>query len=177
MILHGQHPLTKLVIKAEHIHLLRAGPTLVASSLGRCFHIVGHCKAIRTLTRACITCRCTSAKPQPQLMGQLPLERVTPGMVFEPVGVDYAGPVYLKLGHARKPTIIKSYIGIFVVLSVKAVNLELISDLTTAAFVACLRRFIARHGRPSIIWSDHRSNFFGAARELMELTNSGGCST
>ena len=29
------------------------------------------------------------AKPQPQLLGQLPVERVSPGLVFE-VRVDYA---------------------------------------------------------------------------------------
>jgi hypothetical protein len=102
-------------------------------------------------------------------MGQLPLERVTPGLVFERVGVDYAGPVYLKLGHVRKPTIVKSYICVFVALSVKAVHLELVSDLTSTAFIACLRRFIARRGKPSSIWSDHGSNFVGAARELAEL--------
>ena len=102
-------------------------------------------------------------------MGQLPLERVTPGIVFEKVGVDYAGPVYLKLGHVRKPTIIKAYVCVFVALSVKAVHLELVSDLTSAAFIACLRCFIARRGKPSSIWSDHGSNFVGAARELSEL--------
>lgn len=92
IILCGQHIVTKLVIRSEHIRLLHAGPTLVASSLGRRFHIIGHRKAIRTLTRACVTCRRMTVKPQPQLMGQLPLERVTPGMVFERVGVDYADP-------------------------------------------------------------------------------------
>ena len=45
----------------------------------------------------------------------------------------------------------------------------MISDLTTAAFIACLRRFIARRGKPVSIWSDHGSNFVGAARELNEL--------
>jgi len=91
-------------------------------------------------------------------------------MVFERVGVDYAGPVYLKLGHVRKPTIVKSYIYVFVSISVKAVHLELVSDLTSTAFIACLQRFIARRGKPSSICSDHGSNFVGASKELVELT-------
>ena len=49
-------------------------------------------------------------KPQPQLLGQLPIERVTPGPVFDKVGVDYAGPVLIKYGHVRKPTVVKAYI-------------------------------------------------------------------
>jgi hypothetical protein len=166
IILHGQTTLKKLVIASEHVRLLHAGPTLVALSLGRRFHIVGQRRIIRTITRACVTCRRTFTRPQPQL----PLERVTPGVIFERVGVDYAGPVYLKLGHVRKPTIIKSYICIFVALSVKAVHLELVSDITSTAFIACLRRFIARRGKPCSIWSDHGSNFVGASRELAELS-------
>ncbi len=171
VILYGQHKLTKLIIETEHVRLLHAGPTLVNSSLSRRFHIVGQRRVTRSLTRACVTCRRTSARPQSQLMGQLPPERVTPGMIFEKVGIDYAGPVQLKLGRVRKPTIVKAYICVFVALSVKAIHLELVSDLTSAAFIACLRRFIARRGKPSTIWSDHGSNFVGAARELAEFAD------
>ena len=54
-------------------------------------------------------------------------------------------------------------------LSVKAVHLELVSDLTADAFIASLRRFIAHCGKPSLIWSDHGTNFVGADRELKEF--------
>ena len=142
---------------------------LVSSSLGRRLHIVGQRNAVRSITRACVVCRRTSTRPQPQLMGQLPLERITPGIVFENVGIDYAGPIYLKLGRVRKPTIVKAYICLFVAMSVKAVHLEAVSDLTSAAFIACLRRFVARRGKPFCIWSDHGTNFVGASRELAEM--------
>ena len=69
----------------------------------------------------------------------------------------------------RKPTIIKTYICLFVCLTVKAVHWELVSDLTTEAFIAALRRFIARRGCPALIWSDHGSNFVGARTELKAL--------
>ena len=48
-------------------------------------------------------------------------------------------------------------------------HLELVTDLTTEAFIACLRRFVARRGLPSVIMSDHGSNFIGADRELDRL--------
>ena len=76
-------------------------------------------------------------------------------MVFEHVGLDFVGPLYLKRGSTRKPVIVKSYVCIFVSMSVKAVHLELVSDLSTESFIACLRRFIARRGKPSSIHSDH----------------------
>ena len=169
VVLHSRHPLTKLIIRAEHVRLLHAGPTLTSSSLASRFHIIGQRRAVRTITRACVTCRRTMARPQPQIMGQLPIERMTPGLVFERTGIDYAGPVYLKLGRVRRPVLVKAYIGIFVSFSVKAVHIELISDLTSAAFIACLRRFVARRGKPISLHSDHGSNFVGATRELADL--------
>ena len=169
IVLHGKHPITKLIISSEHVRLLHAGPTLVMASLCSRYHIVGCRMAVRSITRKCITCRRTTVKPKNQLLGQLPPERVTPGSVFQNVGVDYTGPFLIKYGSVRKPTIIKAYVCVFVSLSAKAVHLEMVSDLTTEAFIATLRRFIARHGRPSFIWSDHGTNFVGAARELKEL--------
>ena len=73
------------------------------------------------------------------MLGQLPLERVTPGTVFEKVGVDYAGPLKAKYGMVRKPVIVKAYICVFVSLTVKAVHLEAVSNLTNEVFIAALR--------------------------------------
>ena len=94
---------------------------------------------------------------------------MTPDSVFERVCVDCAGPVYLKHGHVRKLVIVKASVCIFVSLTVKAVHIELVSDFTTEAFLASLRRFIGRHGKPILIWSDHGTNFVGAKNELKEL--------
>jgi hypothetical protein len=96
---------------------------------------------------------------------------LTPDAVFNRTGIDYAGPVLIKYGHVRKPVIVKSYVCVFVSLNVKAVHLELVSNLTSEAFIACLRRFIARRGYPKLLWSDHGSNFIGANREIKELIN------
>ena len=92
------------------------------SSLGRRYHIIGGRQLVRFVSRGCVTCRRVAAKPNPQLLGQLPSERITPGPVFEKVGVDYA--VSIKYGHVRKPVIVKAYICVFVSLNVKAVHLE-----------------------------------------------------
>ena len=142
---------------------------LVSSSLFRKFHLVGGHRAIHSIVRSCVTCRRRTPKTKPQMMGQLPPERITPDMVFKHVGLDFAGPMYLKRGSVRKPTIFKSYVCVFISTSVKAVHLEVVSNLSTESFIACLRRFIARRGKPSSIWSDHSTNFVGANRILKEL--------
>jgi hypothetical protein len=148
---------------------MHAGPTLLAASLNRHYYITGCRKVVRSVTHGCVICRRSTAKPKPQLLGQVPVERITPDSVFNGVGVDYAGPFLLKYGSIRKPSFIKAYVCLFVSLSTKAVHLELASDLSTDAFIAALRRFVARRGKPSLIWSDHGTNFVGAVRELKEF--------
>ena len=168
IILYGKHPLTKLIIRTEHVRLLHAGPTLLAASLACRYHIVGGRRIVRSVTRACITCRRNSARPQPQMMGQLPIERITPGPVFDKVGIDYAGPVLIKRGHVRRPTIIKAYVCVFISLTVKAVHLNsfLFSPLKCLLLVYVGSLLVEAD---LLVWSDHGTNFVGAAREIKEL--------
>ncbi|GFW55283.1 uncharacterized protein TNCV_116691 [Trichonephila clavipes] len=53
----------------------------------------------------------------------------------------------------------------------KAVHLEIVSDLTTDAFLATLKRFEDRRGKCATISSDNAKNFVGANRELKRLHN------
>ena len=60
------------------------------------------CKTVRSTMHQCVTCHRQANRIQPQLMGQLPLEHVTLGCVFEKVGVvDYAGPFHIKYSMVR----------------------------------------------------------------------------
>ncbi len=51
----------------------------------------------------------------------------------------------------------------------KAVHIELVSDLTSEAFLAALKRFISRRGCPSDLHSDNGTNFVGANNILKEM--------
>ncbi|XP_074115104.1 uncharacterized protein LOC141537824 [Cotesia typhae] len=51
----------------------------------------------------------------------------------------------------------------------KAVHLELVSDLTTEAFLASLKHLFSRRGKAVEIHSDNGTNFVGAKNELNEL--------
>ena len=54
VILSGKSKFTKMLIQAEHLRLLHAGPTFVAASLARRFHILGGQRAIPAITRSCV---------------------------------------------------------------------------------------------------------------------------
>ncbi|XP_072392238.1 uncharacterized protein [Diabrotica undecimpunctata] len=103
-------------------------------------------------------------------MGNLPQARVSPAPPFITAGVDYAGPFQLKEIKGRGVKSWKAYLCLFICFTTKAVHLELVSDLTTEAFLVAFRRFCARRGKPSQIHSDNGTNFTGANNELKELS-------
>ncbi|XP_045460770.1 uncharacterized protein LOC123671123 [Harmonia axyridis] len=63
----------------------------------------------------------------------------------------------------------KAYVCLFICFAVKAIHLELVSDLSSEAFLAALRRFRARRGRCNRIFSDGGTNFRGAYTLLRTL--------
>ncbi|XP_055931871.1 uncharacterized protein LOC129962158 [Argiope bruennichi] len=91
-----------------------------------------------------------------------PEDRVTQTKVFEVTGVDYAGSLYLKLKG-------KTWIVLFTCAVYRAVHFELVRSLTTDTFIQALRRFIARRGRISVLYSDNGTNFVGRNNALRAL--------
>ena len=57
----------------------------------------------------------------------------------------------------------------FTCMTVRGIHLELVSDLSTDAFIMALHRFHSRRGHVKIIRSDNGTNFFGAVTELKEV--------
>jgi len=101
--------------------------------------------------------------------GELIFTRVQRSRPFLTTGVDYAGPIQLRLVTTCSKIITKGYIAIFVCFATKAVHIEVVTSLTTEAFLAALRRFIARRGKPKLIYSDNGTNFQGASNQLHEI--------
>lgn len=57
----------------------------------------------------------------------------------------------------------------FICFSTKAVHLEAVSDLSSNAFIAALKRFVGCRGCPLRIFCDNATNFVGARNELYEI--------
>ena len=102
-------------------------------------------------------------------MGNLPQNRLSFTRPFFNTGVDYCGPFCVKEHRHRNRTKVKTYVAVFVCFSTKALHLELVSDLMIEAFIACLRRFLARRGILNFISSDNATTFIGARKELKNL--------
>ncbi|XP_062714717.1 uncharacterized protein LOC134291231 [Aedes albopictus] len=98
-------------------------------------------------------------------MAPLPKVRLTPFIrPFTFVGVDYMGPFLVKIGRSS----VKRWICLFTCLTIRAIHLELVHSLSTASCIMAFRRFVARRGAPSEVFSDNGTNFVGANRQLAE---------
>ncbi|XP_055589036.1 uncharacterized protein LOC129741338 [Uranotaenia lowii] len=168
VVLLAKHPFSHLLAKYYHRNLLHAGPQLMLATIRQKYWIVGGRNLVRRIFHECH--RCFRSKPQmiQQSIADLPTSRVAPRRPFTVCGVDYCGPVYLKSAvRNRGPT--KAYVCIFVCFTTRAVHIELVSDLSTPAFIAALRRFAARRNFPHEIHSDNGTTFRGANNELHRI--------
>ncbi|XP_066589587.1 uncharacterized protein [Prorops nasuta] len=165
----GSHHLTMLIIQSVHIGTLHGGIQLMLRVLRETYWILGARNLVKQCIHKCIICVRYRAASVSQKMGDLPEERVNPAPPFSRVGLDYAGPFILRAQVGRSKRTHKGWIALFVCLVTRAIHLELVTDYSTATFLAAFRRFVSRYGLPSIIFSDNGSNFQGANRELRNL--------
>jgi hypothetical protein len=156
VVLPSDHPLVDKLIRSRHEASGHAGVQYMMSSLREEFWIIRARKTIRRIVRKCTKCSRFDSKPIEIPLSPLPEDRVRNANVFEIVGVDLAGPLILK-GNS------KTWIVIFTCAVFRAVHLELVSALSTESFLQAFRRFVARRGRPSIVYSDNGTNFTGAS--------------
>ncbi|GFX18132.1 integrase catalytic domain-containing protein [Trichonephila clavipes] len=114
-------------------------------------------KTIKEVIKTCIICKRFNAKPISVSEGLLPQDRLKDTAVFEIIGLDLAGPLFLKNGE-------KNWILILTCAVYRAIHLELLTSVSTESVLLGLSRFIPRRGRPSAIYSDNGTNFKGAYR-------------
>jgi len=99
------------------------------------FWIMSKRAAIRQVIHGCIRCiRNRTACPQQQI-STLPAWRVQPHRPFSFVGMDYGGPFIVKESRRRNSPTNKAYLALFVCLLVKSIHLEIVSDISTEAFL------------------------------------------
>ncbi|XP_054722391.1 uncharacterized protein LOC129232176 [Uloborus diversus] len=168
ILLPKSHHFTNLVIQYFHHISLHSGPQLTLCCIRQKFWIPSGRGVVGRLLSKCQTCFRFRAKSSEQLMGNLPANRFSTGRAFLNVGIDFGGPFITKPNVPRSKVKLKSYLALFICMATKAVHLEVVSDLSTDAFLAAFRRFISRRGKPTNMFSDNATNFKGASSYLKE---------
>ncbi|KRY51590.1 hypothetical protein T03_15474 [Trichinella britovi] len=126
----------ELIVRLAHESELHTGLNQILAALRRRFWVVRGRQAVKRCIRACIIFQKHDARRFCPLMSDLPPERVTSTFPFNRVGLDFAGPLYVK--DEQQPAQ-KAYICLFTCIVTRAVHLEVVFDMTTVRFLAAFR--------------------------------------
>ncbi|UYV72361.1 hypothetical protein LAZ67_9002779, partial [Cordylochernes scorpioides] len=162
ILLPSDHFLVSLLIRWNHETHGHAGLQTLLGILRENYWILRSRKTVKKIINQCIRCKRFTATPATVESTSLPEDRVRDAVVFEIVGVDLTGHLILK---NKK----KAWIVIFTCAVYRGVHLELVTSLSMEAFLQAFRRFIARRGRPLIVYSDNGTNFKGMANALKKI--------
>ncbi|KAF0766415.1 Integrase catalytic domain-containing protein [Aphis craccivora] len=103
-----------------------------------------------------------NAKPVHQLMADLRASRVQRCRSFVRIGADFDGPL-----DSESPALLK-----YIYIRVRSFH-QVVSDLSTNAFLTAFDRFVAWRGLPTYVYTDCGTNFIrGANKQLHALINS-----
>lgn len=171
ILLPSKHHVTFLLIDYYHKINLHTGPQLLLSVLRQRYWILGARNVVRQRVRKCNHCFKFKPKASSALMGELPKARVNESKPFVHTGTDYTGFINVTMGKRRGVISQMAYVCIFICLCTKAIHLELAADLSTDAFMAAFKRFLARRGSVSVMYSDAGKNFLGARNQLDKIYN------
>lgn len=168
ILLPTSHRVTQLIVSMHHArmsHQLEGG---TICSVRRQYWVANLRSLVRKIRRTCNACIIRAARPIPPVAGQLPIDRMSPYVpAFSYTGVDYFGPVQVTIGRRRE----KRWVCLFTCLTVRAVHMEIAENLSTDAFLVCLRNFCNIRGVPTRLRSDCGTNFVGADRELKKMSD------
>ncbi|XP_046746410.1 uncharacterized protein LOC124411360 [Diprion similis] len=105
---------SELIIADAHQQTKHGGTQSTLAFIRRLYWIIGGSAPVKSHILRCVVCARQRGIRAHQLMGQLPLARVTPSRPFSHTGIDYAGPLTLKTWKGRCSKTYKGWICVFV---------------------------------------------------------------
>ncbi|XP_047039720.1 uncharacterized protein LOC124644424 [Helicoverpa zea] len=171
ILLCSKHTFTRLLFQFEHKRLLHAGPQLLLATIRESWWPLRGRDLAKQTVHKCIICTRQKGKALSVKMGNLPFERLEPGYPFLRCGVDYAGPMFILNRKGRGSKLEKCYVCLFICFTTRAIHLELVTSLTSEAYLLALKRFLCRRGKPAYIFSDNGKTFVGALKEFSDFLN------
>lgn len=152
--------LTKLMIQHAHVSCCHGSVSTTLAQLRQSFWIPSGRTIVKRIIKQCTHCRRRNPPPFAlPVPPQLPPCRVKESTPFAHCGIDLAGPFQIRL---ECGDVMKVWITLFTCLASRAIHVEIAHGLSSANLLNCMRKFVARRGRPLTIYTDNGTNFKGA---------------
>ncbi|XP_061707388.1 uncharacterized protein LOC133517655 [Cydia pomonella] len=170
IVLPRRDHVVNMIVDYFHRKHLHAGPESLMTILRLQYWILSARRVIRDRVAKCNTCFRANPQSSLPLMADLPSCRVNQvNKPFTHTGCDYAGPLQYTPTRGRGVKSRKAWLCIFTCLTTRCLHIEIATELSTANFLAALKRFLARRGPVQCIYSDNGTNFTGANSYMRDL--------
>ena len=158
ILLDKDHHLTALLIMDAHRRVLHNGVCETLAELRSMYWVIRGRQIVKKLLRNCVICRRYEGVPCQGISSPpLPDYRVRMSRPFQTTGVDFAGPLYIRLPDTSGTA--KTWLILYTCYATRAVHLDLVQGMTAEIFLRSFRRFMARRGTPARMVSDNAKTF------------------
>ena len=141
ILLSAEHPFTSLIVKDCHDKVQHNGVKETLTQLRSQYWVIRGRSLVKKLLHGCVVCRKVDGKPFSSLPPPpLPEFRVKEQPPFKYTGVDFARSLYVRNGSFMS----KVWVCLYTCCIIRAVHLDLVSNLSALTFIGSFRRFTAR---------------------------------
>ncbi|GBP58817.1 hypothetical protein EVAR_84012_1 [Eumeta japonica] len=164
VILDSKNRITELLIQNAHQKCMHGNHETVINELRQKYVIFGLRNAVKGIIFKCQWCRVYRRNRRRR--NRRTARRAVEGSrtSFNCSAIDYFGPMIVTVGRRTE----KRWGVLITCLTTRAVHLEIAASLTPSSAILALRRFMARRGTPTVMYSDNATNFTKANKELKE---------
>ena len=159
-LLHNELYFTELVVWSAHKRVLHGGVNNTLNFIRNDYWLCKGRKTVRAILNKCVTCKKSQSRtllgPEPS---DLPKFRLDFNYAFCNIGVDFAGPLYLKDIYGENDQMFKSYICLFTCATTRNVHFELTPSMDASDVIKALVRLLSRRGCIKMFISHNFSSF------------------
>ena len=167
IFLPDSHPFTYKLVQQAHLTTMHGGSTLTMAKVREAYWVPRLRRLVKRVRGNCWGCkRFRTLAYQSPPPGNLPTTRTQGTTPFQVVGVDFAGPIRYRSKGKKE---CKAYLALYGCSLTRAVHLDLLKSMEATEFVLSLKRFIARRGRPELIYSDNGATFKATNKWLRKV--------
>ena len=148
--------IVELLIEDHHKKTFHAGVNHTLAQIRMKYWIPKGRAEVKRVLRKCNVCQKYQGGPfKMPSMSPWPSHKVIRSLPFQYNGLDYFGSLYIKCrNHADRR---KVWVCLFTCVAVRAIDQEIVADLSAEEFLLAFRRVIARRGKP-LFWTMHNLN-------------------
>ncbi|XP_060602162.1 uncharacterized protein LOC132755319 [Ruditapes philippinarum] len=144
ILIPGRSHTATLLVRHYHEKVHHQGRHITEGAIRTAgYWITGGKRLIANLIHSCVQCRKLRGSFSSQMMSNLPADRITPAPPFTFVGVDVFGPWNVITRRTRGgSSTSKRWAVLFTCLSIRAIHIELVEEMSSSAFINALRRLL-----------------------------------